>query len=275
MLRNLRGEPVSAHCGLSASGVEREDVRPLPATSTLGRENRCREDSVRCVQSIDQRRRRPCLGFDAGRNRLGISTSRIRRRKPTLYPRRHQNHYGKGEVGHIVRYWISIRARARELLPNAIPGEDYAITEVVHCKSRGEEGVAEAADECISRHFDNVMSVAAAPVVVALGAFAWKRFLDGLSPPKGPIDLDLGGQRRTVVFLPHPSSFVGPKSLAKRYTAEDMAGLRRLVAPRQGPPERPFALMIAANVCSRSILWARTPVQAYVVIAAGGRRANG
>jgi hypothetical protein len=139
-----------------------------------------------------------------------------------------------GTPGHTVRYWCSIRARARELIPDAVPGTDYAITEVVHCKSRHEIGVHEAADECFEKHFANVMSVAAARVIVALGAFAWKRFLNGASsPPPEPIEQEYGGRKRTVVFLPHPSSFVGPKSLGRRYSPDVMQRLQQNVEPEK------------------------------------------
>ena len=134
----------------------------------------------------------------------------------------------KGEPGHTVRYWCSIRSRAKELLPTAIPGEDYAITEIVHCKSRKEIGVSQAADECFSRHFEKVMSVAAARIIVALGAFAWKRFLNGAgTPPSSPIEREYGGRLRSIIFLPHPSSFVGPKSIKGRYP-ESLAALQGL-----------------------------------------------
>ncbi|WP_232286003.1 hypothetical protein [Prescottella equi] len=42
-----------------------------------------------------------------------------------------------GGWGGAVRFWSSVRQRAFELLPDAVPGLDYALTEVVHCKSRG------------------------------------------------------------------------------------------------------------------------------------------
>jgi hypothetical protein len=136
-----------------------------------------------------------------------------------------------GAPGHIVRYWCSIRARARELIPArpVVPGTDYAITEIVHCKSKGEHGVSEAADECARRHFDAVMAVSAARVIVALGAFAWRKFLGNSAPPATPIRQMYGGRERILVFLPHPSSFVGPKSIAKRYSA-DIEWMRRLIA---------------------------------------------
>ena len=57
-----------------------------------------------------------------------------------------------GERLQKVAYWVAVRARARELIPEAIPGRDYALTEVVHCKSEDEIGVFSASAECTSKH---------------------------------------------------------------------------------------------------------------------------
>ncbi|HKU82347.1 MAG TPA: hypothetical protein VJP76_09285 [Candidatus Tumulicola sp.] len=140
-----------------------------------------------------------------------------------------------GSPGHTVHYWSAIKGRAEELIPNARPGTDYCITEVVHCESKDEVGVAKAAGECYSRHFESVVAVSIAPVIVALGAFAWKRFLDGThEPPARPIQRTFGGRPRTIVFLPHPSSFGGPKKIAERYSPEDLGSLERLLALARG-----------------------------------------
>ena len=77
----------------------------------------------------------------------------------------------------VVRYWTSVRAWARELLADAIPGEDYAVTEIVHCKSVDEIGVHEAALTCYNLHASNVFSVSPAKVVVVLGKFAREALL--------------------------------------------------------------------------------------------------
>lgn len=61
-----------------------------------------------------------------------------------------------GMPDRVVRYWSSIRARARELIPGAVPGKDYATSEIVHCKSKGEEGVADAAQTLRHAHGDRV-----------------------------------------------------------------------------------------------------------------------
>jgi hypothetical protein len=130
-----------------------------------------------------------------------------------------------------VRYWSSIRARARELLPNAVPGEDYAITEIVHCKSVGEIGVLEAALTCYNLHASNVFSVAPAKVVVVLGKFAREALLGaGADFPRSPLDMELGGRTRTVLFLPHPNARGDEKSLEAHYGGPALEGVTRLIA---------------------------------------------
>jgi hypothetical protein len=48
------------------------------------------------------------------------------------------------------RFWFAARARASELLErSAVAGHDFALTEVVHCKSAAGSGVAEAYPTCV------------------------------------------------------------------------------------------------------------------------------
>lgn len=59
------------------------------------------------------------------------------------------------------KYWAEIHRRATELLgPDPQPGIDYALTEVVHCKSSGNQGVTEARMECASRYLEPVLEAA-------------------------------------------------------------------------------------------------------------------
>ncbi|MGA8475011.1 MAG: uracil-DNA glycosylase family protein [Candidatus Cybelea sp.] len=135
-----------------------------------------------------------------------------------------------GSPDHVVRYWSSIRARARELIPCAVPGEDYAISEVVHCKSKGEEGVAEAAQTCYAMHMSAVFSVAAAKVIIVLGKFAKEQLLGAVPAPSIPSQLELGGWKRTVLFLPHPNARGVRKALAAHYAGADLEAVKELIA---------------------------------------------
>lgn len=135
-----------------------------------------------------------------------------------------------GSADEVVRYWSSIRARAHELLPDAIPGEDYAITEVVHCKSEHEVGVHEAARTCYEMHMDSVFSVSPAEVVVVLGKVAREALLGvRASLPESPLELELGAKKRQVFVLPHPSERGDKKSLAAHYDSEALTHAKHLL----------------------------------------------
>lgn len=111
-----------------------------------------------------------------------------------------------GSPDDVVRYWSSIRARALELIPNAVPGEDYAITEVVHCKSGHELGVRQATRTCYDLHLQNIFAVSAAEIVVGLGKVPRVALLgEGADLPRTSVKIELGGKKRRVFFLPHPN----------------------------------------------------------------------
>jgi hypothetical protein len=117
-----------------------------------------------------------------------------------------------GQPSRGTTFWLATRARARELLdPPVVPGVDYALTEVVHCKSQEQLGVAEAAAVCVSRWLRPVMRLAAARVVVLMGRQAQQAFLNtypGLAATtwSGPHDLE--GRLRMILRLPHPNARV-------------------------------------------------------------------
>lgn len=74
-----------------------------------------------------------------------------------------------------VSYLVQVRAMARDIFGRQVtPGVDFALTEVVHCKSRGNRGVAKARPACVSRHLDHVLAASGARVVVVLGKDAGK-----------------------------------------------------------------------------------------------------
>lgn len=127
-----------------------------------------------------------------------------------------------------VRFWSSVNARAQELLPGAVMGEDVALTEVVHCKSSGEIGVKDAVATCTDMWLDPVLSVAGARVIVALGDTA-----------RGALERRFGliaegtikeiGRSRVIVRLPHPSRIGPPKSFSSHYEGEQIEHLRAIL----------------------------------------------
>lgn len=111
----------------------------------------------------------------------------------------------------------------------ADPSLNYVMTEVVHCKSKKEVGVAQAAATCALRYLNEVMALTSAPVVVVVGRKAHDCLNDALDlelpEPKYITARELGGRLRHLVFIWHPAAFKGPKDLAGLYGA---AGLQRL-----------------------------------------------
>ena len=135
-----------------------------------------------------------------------------------------------------VRFWASCRARAVEVLGRKKveikPGIDFAMTEIVHCKSRGEQGVVEARPMCVSLHFEATMRASAATVIVVLG----KKTLDAiqsLSPElagleTAPIETLWMGRSRHVIYLPHPNARAVKKSIKGFYPERANEYLSRL-----------------------------------------------
>lgn len=139
------------------------------------------------------------------------------------------------------RYWSSIKRRAQELIPGrpVRSGHDYALTEVVRCKSRSEVGVADAAPTCIERHLTPTIELSAARVIVGIGAHARRALIRRfqLTSSVGVQRAVVGERERLVVFLPHPSSFGGSKSFAGNLEPDDLELLqRRVTEPADATP---------------------------------------
>ncbi len=143
---------------------------------------------------------------------------------PSCFPR---NLRRNGEPSRrAVTFWSAIRARAAEVFarPRCTiqPGRDFALTEVVHCKSQHEHGVGRALGECISRHFESIATLAGAGTVVLLGHVVAMAL--GL-PAQPKIRRELWyGRQRTLVWLPHPNART-KRTFAGLY-ADDLASLR-------------------------------------------------
>ena len=134
-----------------------------------------------------------------------------------------------------VRFWTSVRARASEILGRpAVQGTDFALTEVVHCKSRSETGVAEALSKCAEAWLDSVANQSPARVLVVLGERAKSICTDfwGLSTGrKVHFSISIGGRNRAVVFLPHPSAYT-KKTLEHHASEAELLGLRYVVSSK-------------------------------------------
>lgn len=170
--------------------------------------------------SIDDSERYPDLTWtedqtrDFFHNRFGAPAGWVRN---GLYTLQKDGSFSRNWV----RFWAAARSRAAELLEKEraliTPGLDFALTEVVHCKSRNEVGVKEAQEFCSQRYLDRILSVSAAKVIVVFGQSAKDVVVNQLSKSMRPLsdgERNLFAQeQRMIVFLAHPAGFGRRKSV--------------------------------------------------------------
>lgn len=134
-----------------------------------------------------------------------------------------------GSRGKWVRFWASARGRASEILGKKrneiVPGVDFALTEIVHCKSRKEEGVNEAQDFCSERYLKRVLSISAAKVLIVYGKPAREAIHRCLGPVMNLSLVAVGNCQRMLVFLPGPNAR-GPRKTLEANIGQD--GLSRI-----------------------------------------------
>jgi hypothetical protein len=118
-----------------------------------------------------------------------------------------------GSRSRAVPFLSWVRCRVAELLQIAAdqvnPGIDYALTEVVHCKSLGELGVQRASEHCGDHFLKRILNCSGAAIFVFVGdrAAEMADHLFGINPGEriqGP--RALLGLQRMMAFLPHPNS---------------------------------------------------------------------
>jgi uracil-DNA glycosylase len=101
-------------------------------------------------------------------------------------------HRENGKRGAYVAFWGGTLGIAQQLLAGAVPGDDYALTELVRCKSRKELGVEPALEKCTGLYLEETLRRAVnAEVIVALGHKARGWFCKHMTP-SFESHLDLG-----------------------------------------------------------------------------------
>ena len=133
-----------------------------------------------------------------------------------------------------IETWLGIHLRAVEILgSNCHPNSDYALTEVVKCKSKGEVGVKDASSKCIDTWMARVFDSSTARIVVVVGRHSRDNFahkLEGIpsdfgTDPKSYSELgpykrsirdvkvsSFGGRPRIYLYSWHPTGMIPNKS---------------------------------------------------------------
>ena len=134
-----------------------------------------------------------------------------------------------------IRFWSAVKARAKEVLGNNVcPGEHYALTEVVHCKSKKEIGVSEAQEFCSDLYLKKILSASPAPLIISLGVNAQKALESTFSISSTERLTDrimVMGYERRIAFLPHPNARQ-IRTFRKLLTTEQLADLRAYMASK-------------------------------------------
>jgi hypothetical protein len=126
-------------------------------------------------------------------------------------------------------YWSEIINRSQELYGRqAIPGIDYTITEIVHCKSKNMIGVKSALGECSGRYLQRVLQASGASVIVVVGQKATDvlRVIFKSSNQQTILGPQIiAGRERVILFLPAPGSSK-PRKIDKVLTPDELSLVR-------------------------------------------------
>jgi hypothetical protein len=139
-----------------------------------------------------------------------------------------------GTYSHAVKFWAAVRQRAMELFErDVLPGIDYALTEIVHCKSHKEIGVERAQNKCVKAYLLRTLELAGAKVIVVLGVGARKAIQSQFNiPEKISVSeaIKIGSSERFFAFLPHPNAR-SYRSFSKCFKDDELEKLRASLHP--------------------------------------------
>lgn len=145
--------------------------------------------------------------------------------------------------------WQRTHKIAMELLgPNCHPHWDYAMTEIVHCKSKGARGVQQASLKCIDKWLKQIINLSSANVVILLGKYVRDFFaiqklnfdssfgsdqdkiykkLTTQSRALRDIKIsDFSGSNKLYIFRFHPTHAISPNTFKDMFGANIFAWLQ-------------------------------------------------
>jgi hypothetical protein len=160
------------------------------------------------------------------------------------FPRSRPDVDGRQHSKRPVAFWSAARNCASLILGRpAHAGTDYALTEVVHCKSRAEQGVADALDTCTSKWLPKILDHSRARALIVYGDQARRAISTNLLGNDLPVnrvgEYSLAGRSRFVVTLRHPN-YRGVRRIDKVLPEDEWNWLRSEMN------EQPFAATVVA-----------------------------
>jgi len=102
-----------------------------------------------------------------------------------------------GTRGGATRYWTIIQEIIERILARpAIPGVDYCLTELVHCKSSSQIGVTKALSVCAGNYCQKLLKISGAKLIIVIGSVARNYISNYCSSTNGV----------PAMYLPHPNA---------------------------------------------------------------------
>ncbi len=148
--------------------------------------------------------------IDFFQNRFSLSKNYVRN---YLYPKHNIKTANDNDVyaNTWVRYWAFVRSISRRLLEtqDIKPGVDYALMEIVRCKSRDEYGVNEALDVCADKYLRRTLELSNARVIIAIGDKSRDILTDKLKinfKADSHVKMVINGIERFIFALPHTNA---------------------------------------------------------------------
>ena len=128
-----------------------------------------------------------------------------------------------------VPYWNETKSMARDAFGRvAIPGVDYSLTEIVHCKSRSRKGVKSCAKTCFDLWMKDIIHLSNAKVLIILGDEAKEMissYLEMDSKKMFHENFTALGDSKIVLFLPAPGSSK-PRKISRVLNEKEQEKLR-------------------------------------------------
>ena len=133
-----------------------------------------------------------------------------------------------------VKYLSNIKGRVKEIFDlinkEFIPGTDYCLTEIVHCKSNDEIGVGKAVVAC-EKYLKEIIKLSPASLLIIVGKTAkisfckqykLEKYLNkNVSDPE-----NIEGKERLMYFIPAPDAW-GVKKKMEYYLEENEINIIR------------------------------------------------
>lgn len=156
--------------------------------------------------------------------------------------------------------WQGIHDHAMAILGDECdPNKDYALTEIVHCKSKMAAGVEEASSHCVDKWLLPIFELSQAKIVFVMGskvrdffAIPLLEFSENFGSDKNKVykslsqrdralrDIqisDFGGTKRLYVYCFHPTHAISPNTIEAMFGAQMLNWLRSLSSGQAQIPQ--------------------------------------